>query len=306
VRCSLTAWRAVVGDMLGRPVSAADPLHVVALARAMKRRLAGWSPTYFRPREGAEARHAAFLGYLIGSSEHTTVVLEHDGRLVGFLVVVPQPSHRWVDDMYLADPDLWADAMGVIDAHVAAPWITCVSRFDEPRSAAMRQAGLQLRSIYWARTIAGWSNDTILKLGPRPVTRPQDRRTPLAAPRSTRAFPAPWRSPRPTAATRSGHPGSSRRGTTRVGRRASSTASSVATELPPPRGDGDRRRARRRRDGRRVGRRRPILGGPSRAFGLPSRSRPSRTLRTAEPTEHRPIRPLAERHNERLRSPGSG
>ena len=121
----------------------ADVLEVVALAHSMKRRLAGWSPTYFRPREGAEERHAAFLGHLIESSNHTTVVIEHGGRLVGFFAAVPQPAHRWVDDLYLAGPGLGADAIGIIDAHVAAPWVTCVSRFDEPRSAALREAGLE-------------------------------------------------------------------------------------------------------------------------------------------------------------------
>lgn len=173
--------------MLGRPASPADTLEVVALAHAMKRRLAEWSPTYFRPRKDAEERHAAFLGYLIRSSDHTTVVLEHDGRLVGFFAVVPQPSHQWIDDLYLAHPDLWADAICTIDAQVAAPWVTCVSRFDEPRSAAMREAGLQLRSTYWARTIAGWSTETDFDVGPLAVTPADGRRTPSAACRSTRA-----------------------------------------------------------------------------------------------------------------------
>ena len=130
--------------MLGRPASTADEPEIVALAHAMKRRLAGWSPTYFRPRDGAEERHAAFLSYVIRSSDHTTVVLEHDDHLVGFFVVVPQPTHRWVDDLYLARPGLWADATGIIDANVAAPWVTCVSRRDECRSAALRHAGLEL------------------------------------------------------------------------------------------------------------------------------------------------------------------
>ena len=72
--------------------------------------------------------------------------------------------------LYLADPGLWADAIGVIDAHVVAPWVTCVARFDGPRSAAMREAGLELRSTQWARPIAGWSNDATLKIGPPLVT----------------------------------------------------------------------------------------------------------------------------------------
>jgi hypothetical protein len=129
------------------------------MAHSMKRRLAGWSPTYFRPRVGAEERHAAFLGYLIASTDHDTVALEHDGRLVGFFVIVQQPLHRWVDDLYLIDPDLWADAIAIIDVHVAAPWVTCVSRFDEPRSEALREAGFELRSTYWARTIAECSTN---------------------------------------------------------------------------------------------------------------------------------------------------
>jgi hypothetical protein len=96
--------------VLGRPASPLDTGEVVQLAHAMKRRLARRSPTYLRTRVGAEERHAAFLGYLIAASDHDTVVLEHDGGLVGFFVVDQQPLHRWVDDLYLADPDLWATA----------------------------------------------------------------------------------------------------------------------------------------------------------------------------------------------------
>jgi hypothetical protein len=156
--------------MLGRRASRADTVEVVALAHEMKRRLAGWSPTYFRPREGAEERHAAFLGYLIGSADHTTVVLEHDGRPAGFFAIVPQPSHRWVDDLYLADPGRWPDAIDIIDAHVDAPWVTCVSRFDEPRAAALRDAGLELRSTYWARPLTGRSTASGLDVLPSTVT----------------------------------------------------------------------------------------------------------------------------------------
>jgi hypothetical protein len=159
--------------MLGRAASPADTAEVVALAHTMKRRLAAWSPSYFRPRVGAEERHAAFLGYLIDSTDHATIVLEDGGRLAGFFVVVTQPAHRWVDDLYLADPGLWPDALAIVDAHAAAPWVTCVSRFDERRSTGMREAGLDIRSTYWARTLADVSNPISLELGP-PAGTPAD------------------------------------------------------------------------------------------------------------------------------------
>jgi hypothetical protein len=137
-----------------RPALADDLPAIVSMAHTMKRRLAEWSPVYFRPRAGAEARHAAYLGYLVDSKDHVARVLVEAEEVVGFFAVAEQPAHRWVDDLYLEEPRLWSPAVAaVVEAVTALPWVTCVSRFDVERSSALEAVGLCVVSTYWGRTL---------------------------------------------------------------------------------------------------------------------------------------------------------
>jgi hypothetical protein len=139
-----------------RAASTEDVSAIVILAHVMKRQLADWSPVYFCPRQGAEELHAAYLGFLVASDAHDTrVILDTNGEVVGFLHVEPQAAQRWVDDLYLCDSALWPQTTELLVGEVTAPWVTCVSRFDDGRSAALSSAGLHVASTYWARLVVG-------------------------------------------------------------------------------------------------------------------------------------------------------
>jgi hypothetical protein len=143
--------------MFVRAASTGDVSTVVDMAHVMKRRLAEWSPVYFRPRQGSEERHAAYLAFLVSSSRHDTrVLVASNDEVVGFLVVLGQAEHHWVDDLYLADHVQWGQAARLLVDELSAPWVTCVSCFDAERTAALQAAGLEVVSTYWARTIVGY------------------------------------------------------------------------------------------------------------------------------------------------------
>jgi hypothetical protein len=127
---------------------------IVSLAHQMKRRLAAWSPRYFHPHVDAEARHEAWLSYLVGSDDHDTRVITDSGEVVGFFNVVRQPLHLWVDDLVLSNDDLWLDTARLVTTHVDDPWVTCVSRADTVRSAALAASGLAPASTFWAAQLS--------------------------------------------------------------------------------------------------------------------------------------------------------
>jgi hypothetical protein len=145
-----------------RPAVADDLEVIVSMAHDMKRRLAQWSPVYFRPRDGAEARHAAYLAYLVGSADHDSRVFVEAGEVVGFFAVVAQPVHRWIDDLYVDDRGRWSQvAERLVAAVPATPWVTCVSRFDEERGDALRAVGLDVVSTYWGRSLETGSAEPV-------------------------------------------------------------------------------------------------------------------------------------------------
>jgi hypothetical protein len=140
-----------------RAASSRDVSTVVEMAHAMKRRLAEWSPVYFRPRQGSEERHAAYLAFLVSANEHDTrVMVGPNDEVVGFFHVLVQPEHHWVDDLYFSDPVQWGEAAQLLVDEVSTPWVTCVSCFDAERTTALQAAGLRVVSTYWARTIVGY------------------------------------------------------------------------------------------------------------------------------------------------------
>ena len=83
------------------------------------------------------------------------MILDPIDEVVGFLHVERQPAQRWVDDLYLSDSALWTQTSELLVGEVTAPWVTCVSRFDDGRSAALSSAGLHVVSTYWARLVVG-------------------------------------------------------------------------------------------------------------------------------------------------------
>lgn len=136
-----------------RGAAAGDISAIVPMAHLMKRQLAEWSPLYFRPRDGAEELHAAYLEFLIGSEDNEAQVIVDNDTVVGFFHVVAQPLHRWVDDLYLSDPRRWPQTVTLLVGEVATPWVTCVSHYDDVRSAALRSGGLEPVSTFWVRAL---------------------------------------------------------------------------------------------------------------------------------------------------------
>lgn len=132
-----------------RAATTEDLEAIVELTRAGRRRLAEWSPGYFRPHEHADDAHAAFLAFLVESPDHpTTVVAADDGDVIGFYRCEPRPGFIWVDDLCALD-DHWSDVVAAID--VDTRWTTCVSPLDTHRRAALDAAGLTVSATYWSR-----------------------------------------------------------------------------------------------------------------------------------------------------------
>jgi hypothetical protein len=140
-------------SVLLRGATAEDISAIVLMAHSMKRQLVEWSPLYFRPRDGAEELHAAYLEFLIRSEDKETRVIVDDCTVVGFFHVVTQPRHNWIDDLYLSDPSRWPQVVTLLVDEVATPWVTCVSHYDDLRSAALTSRGLEPVSSFWARAL---------------------------------------------------------------------------------------------------------------------------------------------------------
>ncbi|MCY3577139.1 MAG: hypothetical protein OXH53_07480 [bacterium] len=137
-----------------RDTGAEDLEEVIRLTSATRRQLAAWSPVYFRPREGADAAHAQFLEFVIGSPDHQASVFVIDGSVVGFFRQSDLSKHVWVDDLCLRDPGLWNDAARLlIDSLEAISWVTCVSPYDAERVEALTSSGLAPISTYWSKSL---------------------------------------------------------------------------------------------------------------------------------------------------------
>ena len=137
--------------MFLRPAHVGDIPDIIALTRATRQDMAEWSPRYFRPHPDADARHEAWLAYLVGAAEcDTRVLVDADGGVVGFVNVIRQPKHWWADDLAVADSLFWNQSSSVIAAALDRPWVTCVPRGDVLRSSGLQANGLTIASTYWA------------------------------------------------------------------------------------------------------------------------------------------------------------
>lgn len=131
-----------------------DLAEILKLTSAMRSQLAVWSPVYFRPRAGADAAHAQFLEFVIGSPDQQASVFVHEGIVVGFFRRANQPHHIWVDDLCLQDPKLWGGAAELLaDAMGLARWVTCISLHDSDRIEALSSVGATPISSYWNKLL---------------------------------------------------------------------------------------------------------------------------------------------------------
>jgi hypothetical protein len=150
-----------------RDATAEDLSAIVPMAHSMKRQLAEWSPVYFRPRDGAAELHAAYLEFLIRSEDKETRVIVDDCIVVGFFHVVAQSPHLWIDDLYVSDPPRWPQVVTMLVDELATPWVTCVSHYDDLRSAALTSRGFEPVSMFWARALDATPDPEPLVPGPQ-------------------------------------------------------------------------------------------------------------------------------------------
>lgn len=148
---------------------------LTALTAAHRRRLAAWSPTWWRISAVADQVHPFWLKHLIQSEGPIVRVVEDDGVIVGCSASSPQPEQWFVDDVAVVDDARWSDAgLSLLRAVTERPALTCVATADTARAHAAIGAGLQHVSSYWIRPpVQGAAAG-------QPI--PPDMRLPLPAP----------------------------------------------------------------------------------------------------------------------------
>ena len=136
--------------------------------------MAAWSPVYFRPREGADAAHAQFLEFVVGSPDQKASVFVIDDSVVGFFRQAGLSQYVWVDDLCLREPGLWDEAARTLVEYMGSTsWVTCVSPYDAERVEALTSSGLAPISTYWSKSLKdGPSNPEIEAAPTVPEQRP--------------------------------------------------------------------------------------------------------------------------------------
>ena len=166
-----------------RPAVPDDVAHLAALGAEHRRRLAGWSPTWWRMAAGADEIHPLWLAHLVGDDGTVVRVVEDDGALVGGAVSLRQPGQWFVDDVVLADDLAWPGAGDALLRAIAErPALTCVPHRHTARVQASAEAGLTRVSSYWLRSTGGRRAGGAGDLTVRPI--PPDATVP-PAPRHT-------------------------------------------------------------------------------------------------------------------------
>lgn len=139
------ARAAVIGDL--------DAL--VSLTAAHRRRLAEWSPQWWRPSAVADEVHPLWLQHLIQSEGPVVRVIEEQDSVVACAVSMPQPGQWFIDDVAIADEERWSDLGGQVFALIPErPALTCVATRDQPRAEAAGASGLTVVTSYWIHRTA--------------------------------------------------------------------------------------------------------------------------------------------------------
>jgi hypothetical protein len=138
-----------------RPAVEDDLESIAALTATGRRRLAGWSPVWWRQAAGADDLHPLWLRHLLDSEGPVMRVAVDDevGTVVGCAASMPQPGQWVVDDMAVVDDTRWADVgVALFGSVEERPALTCIPTADVARADAARSAGLRRVSSYWIRT----------------------------------------------------------------------------------------------------------------------------------------------------------
>lgn len=175
-----------------RPAVADDVARLAALGAAHRRRLAGWSPTWWRTADAADEIHPLWLGHLVGDDGTVVRVVEDDaGVVVGGAVSLRQPEQWFVDDVVVVDDSAWpGPGVTLLRAIAERPALTCVPHADTARVRASAEAGLSLVSSYWMHPCGHGSVGGPVDRDRRPI--PADADVPPAPRHSFGGTLDPW------------------------------------------------------------------------------------------------------------------
>lgn len=158
-------------DVVLRSAHPDDADRAADLAAAKRVEYARYSPIFWRPAKGAREKHLAFLRHCITSEDYVSSVAERGGEVVGVIMAnhrnAPPPFHldsepTWfVDDFFVAQPEMWPSAgVGLLAhiadkarAHGAVRVIVVTAQRDEPKRSFLRGVGYSLAATWWVHSL---------------------------------------------------------------------------------------------------------------------------------------------------------
>lgn len=132
-------------------IADADDVDAIArLTAVARRRLAEWSPRWWRPSAAADQLHPLWLQHLIGNDGPIVRVAAEGDEIIGCVASMPQTSQWVIDDLAIVNDERWDDAgVALVNAIAERPALHCAAAADRSRLAALDQAGLEHVSSYW-------------------------------------------------------------------------------------------------------------------------------------------------------------
>ncbi len=140
-------------------------------AEVKRAEYARYSPIFWRPAEGAREKHLPFLRHCMANDDYAASVAERGGEEVGVILAnrrgAPPPFHAdpeptwFVDDFFVAQPDLWPTMGAALlariadeaQAHGAARVIVVTAQRDEPKRSFLRSMGYTLAATWWVHPL---------------------------------------------------------------------------------------------------------------------------------------------------------
>lgn len=156
-----------------RDATSGDLDAIAAVTAAARRRLAEWSPVWWRPAPDADALHRLWLQQLIESDGAAVRVVTEHAHVTGCAAATRQPAQWVVDDVALSDDGRWADdGIELLAAMSERPALTCVPTHHLARRAASEAARLHHVSSVWIRSTTPVAGTVATPVDPATVVAP--------------------------------------------------------------------------------------------------------------------------------------
>ncbi|HVC88629.1 MAG TPA: GNAT family N-acetyltransferase [Gaiellaceae bacterium] len=154
-----------------RTARADDAAAAADFAVAKRAEYEAYSPVFWRPAPTARAKHEPFLRFCIESGDFAALAAERDGTTAGIALAnrrgAPPPFHAdreatwFVDDFFVASPDLWQQVGGELLAEVerqasangAERLIVVTAHGDGPKCAFLASAGFEPAASWWVHPV---------------------------------------------------------------------------------------------------------------------------------------------------------